>query len=420
MPKTPVTDACYPKIAELLTVAQGQDRILASIAVIVESEPMPLPLGLGRVLSSDIHSPIDIPPQRNAAMDGYAFASEDLSAQSITRLEVAGVSWAGKPFDGELAAQQCVRIFTGAVVPEFADSVVMQEQVEVVDNAILLKPDVVRGANIRAAGSDVKQRQLLLQAPKKLSAIDLGLLASAGIETITVKRRLRIGIFSTGDELVKSGQSLAPGKIYDSNRLMLNGLLNDHNHEVTDLGIVADDRIQLEQLLTRSAKAFDVLISSGGASVGDADFVKSALENCGKVNFWKLAIKPGKPIAFGKIGACHYFGLPGNPVAVLVTYREFVAAALQKLAGVQPEKPLCFQARCDSKLRKAPGRQEYQRGMLRQSAHGEFTVTAAGHQESHQLQIASQANCFIILDSDRCAVEPGEIVLVEPFSTFSQ
>lgn len=415
-----MTDTCYLKTAKLLTVEQGQQRILDSIDALSECELIQLHQGLGRVLGNDIFSPIDIPPQRNAAMDGYAFASADLNSNGPTKLEIAGVSWAGKPYDGPIAPKQCIRIFTGAMVPDFADTVVMQEQVETIDSAIQLSGDIASGANIRAAGSDVKQQQLLLGAYKKLTAVDLGLLASAGIETITVKSRLRIGIFSTGDELVAAGQPLSPGKIYDSNRLMLQGLLSDANHDITDLGVVRDNQTQLEQLLKRSSRAFDVLISSGGASVGDADFVKSALEKCGQVHFWKVAIKPGKPLAFGKIGNCHYFGLPGNPVAVLVTYREFVAAALRKLAGADAAKTLMLMARCESKLRKSPGRQEYQRGVLKQIAPGEFTVEAAGRQDSHQLQVASIANCFIVLESERGTVEPGEMVRVEPFSTSTE
>lgn len=412
-----MTDTCYPKTAKLLTVEQGRQRILDHIDAMVENELIPLSDGLGRVLANDIFSPIDIPPQRNAAMDGYAVATADLNRNGPTTLQVVSVSWAGKPYEGPIAPKQCVRIFTGAVVPDFADSVVMQEQAEKLGNAILLSGDIPSGVNIRPAGSDVKQHQLLLGAGKKLTAVDVGLLAAAGIDTITVQRRLRIGVFSTGDELLPAGQPLSSGKIYDSNRLMLKGLLGDPNHDVTDLGVVRDDQAQLEQLLKRSSKAFDVVLSSGGASVGDADFVKAALEKCGQVHFWKLAIKPGKPLAFGQIGKCHYFGLPGNPVAVLVTYREFVAPAMTKMAGVQPAKPLMLMARCDSRLRKSPGRQEYQRGILRQISAGEFAVEAAGQQDSHQLQVASIANCFILLETERGNVEPGEWVLVEPFST---
>lgn len=387
----------------------------SSICALDGVDTIPLQQALDRIIAVDLTSLIDIPPQRNAAMDGYAFASADLDHQQATRLLVVGCAWAGKPFMAAIAAGQCVRIFTGAVIPDFADSVVMQEHVERTGDDIIVPTDVKIGANIRAAGSDVQRQQTLLSAPKKLSACDLGLLASAGITQVSVKRRLKIGIFSTGDELTPPGQVLQAGKIYDSNRLMLTELARDASHEITDLGIIRDDQSQLEQLLLTASRQFDALISSGGASVGDADFVKPALEKCGQVNFWKLAIKPGKPLAFGKIGQCWYFGLPGNPVAVLVTYQQFVKSALLKLSGGEEKSPLQLMARCETSLRKQPGRQEYQRGIFKQIAPGEFSVVPAGPQDSHQLKVASMANCFIVLEEGRGNVEVGELVTVEPF-----
>lgn len=413
-----MTEICYPPAAKLLTVAQARAQIQSHIHAIEDCELIDLPLALGRVTATELNSAIDIPPQRNSAMDGYAFASADLDHQQPTRLRVVGCSWAGKPYAGTIDAKQCVRIFTGAVVPEFADSVVTQEQVERLADDIILPDTVKPYVNIRAAGSDVRQQQTLLSAGKPLTARDLGLLASAGITRVTVKRRLKIGIFSTGDELTAPGQSLEPGKIYDSNRLMLNGLLHDLNHDITDLGIIRDDQALLEQCLLEAAEQFDVLISSGGASVGEADFVKPALEKCGQVAFWKLAIKPGKPLAFGRIGSCWYFGLPGNPVAVLVTYQQFVKSALQALAGANPQQPIQLLARCETVLHKAPGRQEYQRGILNQMAAGEFTVTTSGRQDSHQLKVASEANCFIVLEAERGDVAMGEMVMVELIENF--
>lgn len=397
----------------MLTLEQARTAIAGAIATVADIETVELAQALGRNLAQTVVSPIDIPPQRNAAMDGYAFASGDL--RDTFEFSVAGTSWAGKPFDGAICAGQCVRIFTGAVVPEFADSVIAQEQVLRCGDLVTLPPDTAIRKNIRAAGSDVGRHDTLITAPKTLTPSDLGLLAAAGIERVTVKRKLNIGFFSTGDELTPLGQPLQSGQIHDSNRYLLAGLLHDPNHCVNDLGVVNDDPRMIELRLRDASTRFDLLISTGGASVGDADFVKQVLESCGEVNFWKLAIKPGKPLAFGKIGQCWFFGLPGNPVAVLVTYNELVKPALRQLAGANNVKSLLLKVRCDSRLRKAPGRQEFQRGILRQSPDGEFTVSAAGGQDSHQLKVASLANCFIVLDADCSGVQPGDLVTVEPF-----
>ena len=409
-----MSDICYPKSAALLSVEQAQQRICQTINPIEEYESIELTQALGRILQQNIVSPMAIPPQRNAAMDGYAFSSSALIDRQVVELEVIGTSWAGKPFLGTATPNQCVRIFTGAVVPDFADSVIPQEQVTRQDNQISLPENTKPFKNIRAAGSDVQQHELLISAPKKLKAGDLGLLAAAGIEQVQVTRPLKIGFFSTGDELVAVGQALQPGQIYDSNRYLLVNLLKEANHQVTDLGVIKDDCQLIEQTFITAADEFDVLISTGGASVGDADFIKQTLEQCGQVNFWKLAIKPGKPLAFGKINDCIFFGLPGNPVAVMVTFEKFVKPALQQLSGVLPTQALQLLARCDTPLRKTAGRQEYQRGILSQISPGEFSVKAAGQQDSHQLKVASLANCFIVLDSECTGVEAGEMVMVEP------
>lgn len=413
-----MTDICYPKTAGLLSVAEAQSKIRAAIAAVGEQESIGLPQALGRILAESVNSPIAIPPQRNAAMDGYAFAAADIVENRAFSLRLAGCSWAGNPFTGAIAPKQCIRIFTGAVVPDFADSVIAQEQVESNGEQITLPGDTRPFKNIRAAGSDVKPHKTLLTAPKTLAASDLALLAAAGVGSVNVKRKLKIAFFSTGDELSPLGQALAPGQIYDSNRYLLAGLLADANHDVSDLGIVKDDPQLLEQTLQDAARQYDAIISTGGASVGDADYVKQTLEKCGRVDFWKLAIKPGKPLAFGRIGDCRFFGLPGNPVAVLVTFKQFVQPALRQLAGAPPATALQLQARCDGKLRKSPGRQEYQRGILHQSGPGQFNVKLAGPQDSHQLSVASLANCFIVLEADCDGVEAGEMVTVEPFQAF--
>lgn len=414
-----MTNICYPKNSALLSVEHAQQIIFSAINSIIEQEQTALPQALGRILAENVISPIAIPPQRNAAMDGYAFASADIDASGPFSLQVIGTAWAGKPFSGPIASGQCVRIFTGAVVPDFADSVIAQEQVERRGDIVTFPAYTSPHKNIREAGSDVDCLETLISAPKRLNAADIALLASAGIASVGLKRRLKIAYFSNGDELTSIGKPLANGQIYDSNRYLLASLLNDPNHAITDLGIITDDQGLLEQTLISAASNHDVIISTGGASVGEADFVKQTLEKCGEVDFWKLAIKPGKPLAFGRIGDCRFFGLPGNPIAVLVTFAKFVKPALRRLAGDKSPASLQLRARCDSPLKKSKGRQEYQRGILSQVAPGEFAVKLAGPQESHQLKVASLANCFIVLDADCSGVEAGQTVTVEPWDIFN-
>lgn len=411
-----MNDICFPPQNTLLSAEQALSRIRQTIQPISGSETVALSLASGRILAEDVFAAIDMPPQPNAAMDGYAFAAAGLSGEADFNLRMVGTAWAGKPFVGTLGQGECVRIFTGAVVPESADSVVAQEQTHAEAGSIRFSAPCLFQKNIRPAGSDFTAAELLLQAPKKLSPRDIGLLAAAGVAAVKVKRRLRIGFFSTGDELAPLGAELDIGQIYDSNRYLLAALLDDPSFAINDLGVVKDDPQALEAMLVSAAANHDALLSTGGASVGDADYVKRILEKCGQVNFWKLAIKPGKPLAFGKIGGCWFFGLPGNPVAVLVTYHKFVKPGLDHLLGALPRPTLQLRARSDSELRKVPGRCEYQRGILKQSENGELTVTAAGPQDSHQLKVASMANCFIVLDADCAGVSRGDWVLVEPFS----
>lgn len=412
-----MTDICYPNTNALPSVATAQAQILAAIDPITDQERLPLTAGLGRVLAKTLHASIAIPPQNNSAMDGYGFAGSDLNPHASVRLTIVGCAWAGKPFTGPIQAGECIRIFTGAVVPDGIDSVIAQELVSVDANQIQLAADTQAYKNIRKAGSDIQPEQVLLTAGKTISATDLALLAAAGITTVPVIRQLRIGFFSTGDELKPLGTSLELGQIYDSNRYQLIGLLNNPLYQLTDLGIVNDDPATLDQTLITAATQQDLLISTGGASVGEADYIQQSLNRCGQVNFWKIAIKPGKPLAFGKIGNCYFFGLPGNPVAVLVTYEKFVKPALNKLAGALPKQTMQIKAISQDRLRKQVGRQEYQRGILSCSDNGEWQVSLAGGQDSHQLSSASKANCFIVLSHDCQGVEIGEIVLVEPFQT---
>ncbi|EGW20013.1 molybdopterin molybdotransferase MoeA [Methylobacter tundripaludum] len=409
-------DACSQESRPLLSIDDALGRIKTAVNPVNGTEKAALKNALGRVLAESVYSPVNIPHDRNAAMDGYAFASRDMADGQAFTLALAGTSWAGRPFQGQLQAGQCVRIFTGAVVPEQADSVIMQEHVQVQEQTVHFPADTRALQNVRKIGEDVKQGECLIAQPKKLTAVDLGLLASAGIDEVTVKRQLKIAHFSTGDELTSLGRPLESGKIYDSNRAMLGGLLSDPGYSVVDLGVIPDNKQLLEDRFIEASLSYDVIITTGGASVGEADYVKEILQSCGEVNFWKIAIKPGKPLAFGKIGQCHFFGLPGNPVAVVVTFQQIVAPALRQLSGAPSVKPLRFTATCTSALKKSPGRQEYQRGILSQDENGEFFVASAGQQGSHILSSMSQSGCYIVLPEGCKGVQAGDRVTVEPFS----
>ena len=407
-------DLCSREEAKpLLSITAALERIKAAIHPVSETEKIALANALGRILAASVYSPINIPHDRNAAMDGYAFYSTDIIPGQPFTLNLVGTSWAGRPFQGQLHAGQCIRIFTGAVVPAAADSVIMQEQVQADGHNIHFPAHAASGKNIREIGEDIKQGGLLLTHPKKLTAIDLGLLASAGIAELSVKRPVKIAFFSTGDELTALGQPLESGKIYDSNRYLLSGLLADPNYQITDLGVIADNKQLLEECVVAAAKQHDVIISTGGASVGDADYVKEILEHCGEIDFWKIAIKPGKPLAFGKIGDCYFFGLPGNPVAVVVTFQHIIAPALKQLSGAPTSTPLQLTATCTTALKKSPGRQDYQRGLLTQDTDGEFFVASSGRQGSNILSSMSRANCYIILATECAGIVPGDKVRVQ-------
>ncbi|MGR8941180.1 MAG: molybdopterin molybdotransferase MoeA [Gammaproteobacteria bacterium] len=411
-----MTDLCSRENEPLLSVEAARESIASALQPISGAEKIALKHALGRVLAEPIFAPLDLPRERNAAVDGYAFNSRDIDSLQDFRLRLAGASWAGKPFRGRLHSGECLRIFTGAVVPSEADSVVMQEFVGVDGSDILFPAATPARRFVREAGEDVRCGDLLCGEGQKLTAIDLGLLASTGIYDVAVKRPLNIAFFSTGDELSGVGQPLSAGKIYDSNRYILGGLLADPCHRAADLGVIGDDRRLLEEVLSHAAANHDVIITTGGASVGEADFIKPILERLGEVYLWKIAMKPGKPLAFGKIGKACFFGLPGNPVSVAVTFRQMVEPALRRLTGAEPTVPLRIRAICSTPLKKEPGRLEFQRGILTQQEPGEFSVRSAGGQGSHQLGSMSQSNCYIILPAECGGVAAGETVIVEPFA----
>jgi molybdopterin molybdotransferase len=396
----------------LLSVEKAQQKIQEVIFPLHENEIVPLKKALKRILDTNVFAQINLPIERNSAMDGYAFKSFDLSMNKATILKNIGVSWAGKPFNGELKTGECIRIFTGAVLPKNADSVVMQELIEIEGENIIFSAETKIKQNVREIGEDVKQGDLLFAAGKEITAVDLGLFAASGVFEVSVKRHLNIIFFSTGDELVSLKKPLQSGQIYDSNRYLLSGLLDDRKYNVIDGGVITDDKIILEKTLLEAAKKFDVIITTGGASVGEADYVKEVLVECGDVNFWKIAMKPGKPLAFGKIENCYFFGLPGNSIAVAATFEVIVKPALDRLSGADFKPIWKIKAVCKTPLNKVIGRQDYQRGILSQDETGNFSVISAGKQGSNILSAMSKANCYIVLPADCADVQIDESVSV--------
>jgi molybdopterin molybdotransferase len=374
---------------------------------------VPVRSALGRVLAEDVLSPVDVPAHRNSAMDGWALRGADLK-DGETPLTEIGASFAGRPFGGKVGPGQCVRIMTGGVVPEGADTVVMQERARASGKSVAIAPGQKTGQNVREAGEDLKAGSVALRRGRIVRPAELGLVASLGIGEVNVYRPLRVAFFSTGDELKSVGTALGEGEIYDSNRYTIYGMLERLGCEVLDMGVVRDDPKLLERAFREAAANADVVITSGGVSVGEADFVKDLLGKLGEVVFWKIAMKPGRPLAYGKIGGAHFFGLPGNPVSVMVTFYQFVRDALLTLMGANPVQPVpTFTARCSAKLKKAPGRTEFQRGILTRDADGSLAVRPTGEQGSGILKSMSDANCFIILGDDTGNVEPGTIVEVQ-------
>ena len=393
-----------------LRVDKAREAIRSCLSRVQDLETVPIRQALGRVLGQDIVPDIDVPAHDNSAMDGYAVRFADLDKP----LKEVGTALAGKPFGGKVGAGECVRIMTGAVMPHGADTVVIQEVVKKEGDRVLVPPGQKKAQNVRYAGEDLSRGKAVLHPGQLLRPAELGLIASLGIAEVKVKRRLRVAFFATGDELASIGAALKEGEVYDSNRYTLHGMLARLGVELIDMGVVRDDPPALEKAFRHAAETADVVITTGGVSVGEADFVKQLMARLGEVLFWKIAMRPGRPMAFGRIGAAFLFGLPGNPVAVMVTFYQFVRDALLYMQGRDDAGLPLLQVPSAENLRKVPGRTEYQRGVLFREENS-WKVRTTGQQGSGVLRSMSEANCFIVLEHERGAVKAGEPVSVQLF-----
>jgi molybdopterin molybdotransferase len=414
-PKPSCADDSEPGV---LSVEEARRHILTEITPISASEKVALRTALGRVLAEDLTSPLNVPSHTNSAMDGYALKASDLTS-GVTQFECIGTVYAGKPFNVKNQSEQCVRIMTGAPMPAGTDTVVMQEHAEILpDGKIHILGEHRTGQNVRQAGEDIPVGSVVMKRGRHILPADLGVLASLGIGELRVRRRPRVAFFSTGDELRSIGEVLGKGEIYDSNRYSLYGMLTRLGVDLLDLGVIPDQPTAVREAFQMASSIADVVITSGGVSVGEADHIKSVLAELGKIKFWKIAMKPGRPLTFGHLGDSLFFGLPGNPVAVMVTFYQFVQPAIHYLASGEHHIPLTLHASCTHTVRKRPGRTEFLRGMLHQTTQGELQVAVTGRQGSGILSSMSRANCFIVLPEDCGDVEAGSLVAVQPFDCF--
>ncbi len=405
-----------PWEADSINVDQALSQIASRISVLQDCEELPIRDCLGRISGESVISPIAVPGHANSAMDGFAVPAESLPEDGIAELTEIGIAYAGLPFEGVCQQGECVRIMTGAVIPEGTDTVIMQEQVDQLENkTIRIGTGHRAGQNVRYAGEDVEQGEAVLAKGSKINPADLGILASLGIGSLQVIRKPVVAFFSTGDELVSIDKPLQKGEIYDSNRYTLHGMLSQLQVDIVDLGVIEDDPDAIRNALLDASQQADLIITTGGVSVGEADYIKPVLEDIGQTEFWKIAIKPGRPLTFGSIGDSIFIGLPGNPVAVMVTFSLFVGTAIRKLSGAPAWQAPLFKARAMQDLRKKAGRHEGLRGIASTDQDNGWQVEKTGMQGSGILTSMSRANCFIVLPAENSGVKAGDLVDIQLF-----
>ena len=412
-------DSCFNEFdPNAMSVEAALENILKSISSIKTSEYVDLKSAYGRILSKNIKSKINVPNYKNSAMDGYAVNVSDFNEKNKT-YDCIGESFAGNPFLKPVKKNQAIKVMTGGMVPSGCNAVVMKELITQKGRIITTKSKIIKDQNIRFPGEDIKKNEIVLKAGKEIDEIDIGILASLGIDRVSVKKRPIIGFVSTGDELVSIKKPIKISQVYDSNRYLLHGLLKKYPVEIKDYGVVKDKIKSIEKKFLEASLNCDVLITTGGVSVGDADYVKEVLEKLGKVNFWKIAVKPGRPLAYGKIKKSIFFGLPGNPVSVVVTFNLFVNAALNKLMGKGQDHTLSLEAELLTSVKKRKGRKEYKRGVLI-SKKNKLYVRKSGLQGSNILSSVKDANCYIELGENMREVPKGAKVKVLPFKLTSE
>ncbi|KJG00553.1 bifunctional molybdopterin-guanine dinucleotide biosynthesis adaptor protein MobB/molybdopterin molybdotransferase MoeA [Photobacterium angustum] len=400
--------------AGMLSVTQGREKILEQIKPLHNSESVNLHQALGQIVAHDILSPVNVPQHTNSAMDGYAISGDDIERESY---HVVGQVLAGHSYDKPLEHGEAVRIMTGAPVPKGADTVIMREQAAQKGDTVTFDKtmgNIKAGQNVRQAGEDLALGQIAVASGTTITAPELGMVASLGIDKITINKPIRVAIFSTGDEVQQPGETQKQNCIYDSNRYTLYALLTNLGCEVIDLGIIDDNEASLEKTLTQASTKADLILSSGGVSVGDADYIKTVLNKLGKINFWRINMRPGRPLAFGTIGNVPFFGLPGNPVAVMVAFLQFVEPAIRKQQGIINWQPKTHQAIAIEKLRSRSGRTEYTRGISSFDANGRLVVKSTGSQGSGILRSMSEANCLIEIAPEQVNAEIGDKVTIIP------
>ncbi|RSD28543.1 molybdopterin molybdotransferase MoeA [Vibrio pectenicida] len=400
----------------LMPIDDAINKMLSSIKPLQTSFPLPLIDAIGYVIAEDIYSPIFVPPFANSAMDGFAVRIANLSSNNY--LPISGTSYAGQPFNDLWPEHTCIRIMTGAQIPHGCDAVIMQENATVTEQGVIFEQSNIKPQNnIRPKGDDISQGDLVVAKGSRLTARDIPMIATLGISHVTVLCKPRVAFFSTGDELVSLGEPLKAGQIYDSNRYGIKPLIENFGCEAIDLGIIPDCPVELEATFRKAQSKADVVVTSGGVSVGEADYTKEILLNLGKIDFWKLAIKPGKPFAFGTLPNALFCGLPGNPVSAVVTMYVLVQPLLAKLAGhTYWQKPESIPAKTRSVFRKSPGRTDYQRAIY-SIENGQFFVETTGNQSSGAFRSMSLANCFAVLEQDRGHIEVGDTVNIQLFNS---